>query len=1511
MKKLVPLFRVTLLAALLLGLAFNAGLPAARAAAPDESAAVGPQATTPNPTSVTLAGSLQSEMGCAGDWDPACALAHMTYDASDDVWQASYPVPAGSYEYKAALNDSWTENYGQGGVLNGANIPLNLTTSASVKFYYDHKSSWITDNVNSTIATAVGDFQSELGCPGDWQPDCLRTWLQDLDGDGVYTFSASTLPVGSYEFKVAINESWDENYGQGGTPGGANLPFTINVPGTVVTFSYDRVTHIPTVSLDEPGASHDNTVQWAELGHDSRDTLYRTPGGPVTTGTPVMLRLRAASGDLTAARVRLWNDRTDTQTLLNMSLAADDGTYEYWQATVPASADSTVYWYRFIAIDGTDMDFYEDDAARTGGWGEAFDDSADNSWQLTVYDPAFETPDWVKDAVIYQVFPDRFRDGNPGNNTLAGTFFYDTPGGTVYRSNATDWNTVICDPRDAGGACPGAYSHNFYGGDLAGLTEQLDYLEDLGITAIYLNPVFFSPSNHGYDTTDFLQIDSSMGTQAEFEAFATAAHARGMKIILDGVFNHTSSDSVYFDRYGRYDSVGACESASSPYRSWYYFQPVTAGSGPCVGDDGTPGGATYTSWFGYDSLPKLNSTNAAVRALIWDSAESVAVHWLQWADGWRLDVAGDVDPGVTGDPNNLYWEGFREAVKTTKPDAYIVGEEWGNPSSWILGGEWDATMNYQLGTALLSFWRDEPLTDNDHTTGSLAGPLNPLTPAQLNERLLNLQERYPAEALYAMMNLLDSHDTNRALFLLDENADEAGTTPALYQNPAYDWSDAIARLRGTVLLQMTLPGAPTIYYGDEVGLVGPVGRDGSGWQDDPYNRQPFPWLDETGTPYYPHLLQQDRYNFDSLLGLYTNLAGMRIASPSLRTGDFRPLLVDNTNNVYAFGRKMADNSDASLVIVNRANSAQTIVVDVSGYFAEGTTFQDVYGGQNFTVTGGTITMPNLPAWGGALMWLNGSMAAAPAAVTDLAVTAEGNGSISLAWTAASGATSYDLYRSLLSGGGYELVTNVAGTTYTDSGLTNALTYYYVVVARNDITGLVSGNSNEAHGMPQLSIGWANLQWPPTITHTIGTTPTPNIYGQVWIDGVTSTPGATPGLRAQVGYGPDGSNPSGNAAWLWVEADFNGQAGNNDEFAGSLIPEAVGSFDYAYRYSGNNGQTWLYADLNGTGDGYDPAQAGALTVNPSADTTAPTAPVLSVADWSSAFIALEWTAATDDTAVYAYDLYRSTDAGLLGERVARVLAPDLAYTDNGVTSGGLYYYRVLAVDTSFNFSEPSNQVSHLAEPKMVAVTFNVTVPDFTVGTVYIVGNQPEIGSWSPGAVPMTQVDDTLWTITLNFLDGTLLQYKFARGSWDTVVKGADGNEELANIETTVDYGTDGTQLVAYTVPNWRDPLVAGFSPAGGAADVSRGTLVTVTWSQSMTAGACLTLTGPAGEVDGTCSYDDATFTVTFTPTQPLRGGTLYTALVSGQVDAGGDTQQVPVTWTFTTAPLTLYLPVIGQ
>ena len=202
---------------------------------------------TPNPASVTIAGSLQSELGCSADWQPDCALTHLSYDAGDDVWQGTFNLPAGDYEYKAALNNGWDENYGLH--TGGANIPLNLPASGEVKFYYDHKSHWITDNKSSVIAVAPGSFQSELGCPGDWDPSCLRSWLQDPDGDGIYTFETTALLHGSYEAKVAINESWDENYGLGGVPGGANIAFTVADDNAKVTFSYDATSHILTITV--------------------------------------------------------------------------------------------------------------------------------------------------------------------------------------------------------------------------------------------------------------------------------------------------------------------------------------------------------------------------------------------------------------------------------------------------------------------------------------------------------------------------------------------------------------------------------------------------------------------------------------------------------------------------------------------------------------------------------------------------------------------------------------------------------------------------------------------------------------------------------------------------------------------------------------------------------------------------------------------------------------------------------------------------------------------------------------------------------------------------------------------------------------------------------------------------------------------------------------------------------------------------------------------------------------
>jgi pullulanase-type alpha-1,6-glucosidase len=206
---------------------------------------------TPDPSTVTVVGNLQDELGCPGDWQPDCAFTYLGFDAEDDVWQQVFNVPAGSWEYKATLNDSWDENYGAGGEPSGANIPLNLGVETEVKFYYSHQTHWITDNVNSVIATVPGNFQSEIGCSGDWDPTCLRSWLQDLDGDGIYSLTTDPIPAGDYEAKVTINESWDENYGAGGVPGGANILFSV-LADAPVEFVFDSATKVLTITVGEP-----------------------------------------------------------------------------------------------------------------------------------------------------------------------------------------------------------------------------------------------------------------------------------------------------------------------------------------------------------------------------------------------------------------------------------------------------------------------------------------------------------------------------------------------------------------------------------------------------------------------------------------------------------------------------------------------------------------------------------------------------------------------------------------------------------------------------------------------------------------------------------------------------------------------------------------------------------------------------------------------------------------------------------------------------------------------------------------------------------------------------------------------------------------------------------------------------------------------------------------------------------------------------------------------------------
>jgi CSLREA domain-containing protein len=268
---------------------------------------VGPQFDhTPGPTAVTIAGNLQSELGCPGDWQPECATTGLAYDAADDAWQATFAIPAGAWEYKAAVNGAWTENYPVGNVL------LSLAAPASVKFYYSHATHWVTSSANAVIATVPGNFQSELGCAGDWEPDCLRSWLQDPDGDGTYEFVTTAIPAGAWEAKVAIAEAWDENYGQDGVANGPNIPFNVPSAGLAVTFSYDAVTHVLSIDVAEPPATVEvnSTADPGDGTCDASECTLRealatvAAGGEVTfaAGLGGTIALSAAAGQLVIDR---------------------------------------------------------------------------------------------------------------------------------------------------------------------------------------------------------------------------------------------------------------------------------------------------------------------------------------------------------------------------------------------------------------------------------------------------------------------------------------------------------------------------------------------------------------------------------------------------------------------------------------------------------------------------------------------------------------------------------------------------------------------------------------------------------------------------------------------------------------------------------------------------------------------------------------------------------------------------------------------------------------------------------------------------------------------------------------------------------------------------------------------------------------------------------------------------------------------------------------------------------
>lgn len=669
----------------------------------------------------------------------------------------------------------------------------------------------------------------------------------------------------------------------------------------------------------------DDDVRWDEVYHNSRDPFYRSPPGAVPQGTDIRLRIRVADHDLTGADLVVYNlgDEARTFPMQRVPEAPVDASYDWYEATIPGDAvpSPRVIYYKFRLYDGGDEDWYVDEYSHgefdhedrfENGAGITVDNGESaryrrNAFDITVYSADFAPPEWAADATIYQIMPDRFRNGDPANDDA-------WPYATVYGTPAIAhdvWNEAPVDPRDPQGPHANQWSADFFGGDLEGILERLDDLAELGVTAIYLNPVFSSPSNHGYDTTDYLQINPRYGDVALFERLAEEAAARGIRLILDGVFNHTGSDSIYFDRYSHWDASGqpndapdgsgACESPTSPFVPFYTF---TESPGPCWG-----GRRGYEGWWGYDTLPLLQE-NDAVMDFLFDSRdddETPAAVMQTWysrgAAGWRFDVADEV--------SHAFWRALRTQVKGKDGwDGPLYGEVWYEATPWLLGDQMDAVMNYRFRKALLGFLIDSTWSDNDSNGEQTMWRL---APTELDAVLGAIREDYPAPAWYAMMNLVGSHDTNRALFILRERSETL--------------EQALAKMKMLTTFQFAYVGAPTIYYGDEVGLgardYGGYGVWGAGRrvdevvQDDPYNRHPYPWPDQPGA------LPVGLPNLD-LLEHYRTLGQARRDHLVLRRGDVVTLLADDAAGIYAFARTLGD--ECAIAVFNRSTELRTVTL---------------------------------------------------------------------------------------------------------------------------------------------------------------------------------------------------------------------------------------------------------------------------------------------------------------------------------------------------------------------------------------------------------------------------------------------------------------------------------------------------------------------------------------------------------------------------------------------------------
>ena len=515
---------------------------------------------------------------------------------------------------------------------------------------------------------------------------------------------------------------------------------------------------------------------------NSRKKEYKSQISAIAVDEQVKFRLVVPRCiKCSCARLAVFKDNEST-VYYNMFWAGMCGeSHEYWEIHFSATT-AGLYFYHFELETP-----WGNSLVKNVGNGEGDLNAEGTEFQQTVYEKDFKTPDFLKGGLIYQIFPDRFYNSKTPKKNV--------PESRVMRK----WGE---EPYWQESQMNGIWNNDYFGGDLKGVEEKLEYLSGLGVSCIYLNPIFEAHSNHRYDTADYEKIDSLLGDESDLESLCKKAHGLGISVILDGVFSHTGCDSKYFNMYNRYNTVGAYNSKSSPYFSWYKFTDYPNG---------------YKSWWGIKLLPEVSEEDEGYREYICGK-NGILRRWLRLGiSGWRLDVADELP--------DVFLDDLRKAVKEENENAVIIGEVWedatnkfayGERRRYLLGEQLDSVMNYPFADAILNYVKF------GNAQAFMSG-------------IMSIVENYPPCVVNVLMNHIGTHDTERALTrLAGESAEgkDRAWQHSHNQLSDYDYLKGVSMMKLASLIQYTLPGVPSLYYGDEAGMQG---------MKDPFNRACFPW----------------------------------------------------------------------------------------------------------------------------------------------------------------------------------------------------------------------------------------------------------------------------------------------------------------------------------------------------------------------------------------------------------------------------------------------------------------------------------------------------------------------------------------------------------------------------------------------------------------------------------------------------------------------------------------------